>query len=222
MSSRGLHDHASVVQYYFARIQSLVVDKYHKRLLLWQDVVDRYGPGEALPTPVPTFIRRNTTTIQLWYGPTDTSWDNITAIVSAGLTGINSWSYYLWGNSFASMYAVDVLTNKTCDYTTTPATCVCNPPDAIECYDLRASDLRSLVAGGEAAMWAENVDRTNIVSTIFPQISAASERFWSNQELNDAGAAQERLLPHRCRLLERGISAAPIQPGFCSYEDQIM
>uniref|UniRef100_A0A1B0CZC5 Beta-hexosaminidase n=1 Tax=Phlebotomus papatasi TaxID=29031 RepID=A0A1B0CZC5_PHLPP len=72
---------------------------------------------------------------------------------------------------------------------------------------------KALVMGGEACMWAEVVDDTNVVQRIFPRVSAAAERLWSHEE---GVLVQKRLEEHSCRLLKRNIpSQPPNGPGFC-------
>eukprot|EP00595_Chromulina_sp_UTEXLB2642_P000570 CAMPEP_0196766350 /NCGR_PEP_ID=MMETSP1095-20130614/23257_1 /TAXON_ID=96789 ORGANISM="Chromulina nebulosa, Strain UTEXLB2642" /NCGR_SAMPLE_ID=MMETSP1095 /ASSEMBLY_ACC=CAM_ASM_000446 /LENGTH=273 /DNA_ID=CAMNT_0042127953 /DNA_START=684 /DNA_END=1505 /DNA_ORIENTATION=- len=72
-----------------------------------------------------------------------------------------------------------------------------------------------LVLGGEAAVWGEYVDETNIMSTIYPRLFAVSERLWSDSSVTSTDDALNRLLIQRCRLLQRGFDVAPVQPGYC-------
>ncbi|CAG2166455.1 unnamed protein product, partial [Oppiella nova] len=81
---------------------------------------------------------------------------------------------------------------------------------------------KDLVIGGEVCMWSEFVDGTNILSlnciltTKRPRASSAAERLWSNSnDTQDVDTARLRLDQHRCRLLRRGIPAAPILNGYC-------
>ncbi|XP_055682109.1 beta-hexosaminidase subunit beta-like [Lutzomyia longipalpis] len=72
---------------------------------------------------------------------------------------------------------------------------------------------KALVMGGEACMWAEVVDDTNVLQRIFPRASAAAERLWSQ---SSGFQVKERLEEHACRLRKRNIPAQPPNgPGYC-------
>ncbi|KAG8221824.1 hypothetical protein J437_LFUL003458 [Ladona fulva] len=86
---------------------------------------------------------------------------------------------------------------------------------------------KKLVIGGEACMWSEVVDRTNVESRVWPRACAAAEKLWSSPEVlkdHDKSAfdmqeVEARLEEHRCRLLMRGIQAQPPNGwGFCPGE----
>jgi len=83
---------------------------------------------------------------------------------------------------------------------------------------------QKLVIGGEACMWGESVDPSDIFSRIWPKAAAISERLWNYYSANEKNAvdlALPRLSNFRCNLLERGIATAPLfapapnQPGSC-------
>lgn len=70
---------------------------------------------------------------------------------------------------------------------------------------------QSLVLGGEACMWGETVDASDLFNTVWPRAAAVSERLWSDQTVNDVDAALPRLERFRCLLTVRGVGAAPVQ-----------
>ncbi|CAH1787941.1 unnamed protein product, partial [Owenia fusiformis] len=74
---------------------------------------------------------------------------------------------------------------------------------------------KKLVIGGQACLWAEYVDGTNLLSRMWPRASAVGERLWSAREVNDSNSAAFRLDQHRCRMVNRGIPAQPILNGYC-------
>ncbi|KAI0227163.1 Beta-hexosaminidase subunit beta [Lamellibrachia satsuma] len=76
-------------------------------------------------------------------------------------------------------------------------------------------DTRSSVQGGEASVWTEYIDGTNILPLIWPRASAVAERLWSAKSVRDVDSAQFRLDQQRCRMLRRGIPTKPILPGYC-------
>jgi len=76
-----------------------------------------------------------------------------------------------------------------------------------------------LVGGGEACMWGEFVDSTDLVARLWPRACAISERLWSPETVTDLVSAQARMQVHQCRLIMRGIDAEPPNgPSFCTYE----
>lgn len=75
---------------------------------------------------------------------------------------------------------------------------------------------KNLVIGGQANVWGEFVDQTNILSRLWPRASAVAERLWSDAaQTKDIQTARFRLDMQRCRMLRRGIPAAPILNGYC-------
>ncbi|XP_064103605.1 beta-hexosaminidase subunit alpha-like isoform X1 [Macrobrachium nipponense] len=75
---------------------------------------------------------------------------------------------------------------------------------------------KELVLGGEACVWGEHVDATNIIPTAWPNACAVGERLWSSTEhTSDPEDAAPRLEEHRCRLLRRGYGVSPIFSSYC-------
>ncbi|XP_050538784.1 beta-hexosaminidase subunit beta-like [Daktulosphaira vitifoliae] len=73
-----------------------------------------------------------------------------------------------------------------------------------------------LFLGGEACMWGEFVDDSNVLQFSWPGASAVGEVLWSHTT-NETEAAP-RLEEHICRLKRRGIPAKPSNgPSFCYY-----
>ncbi|XP_063065913.1 beta-hexosaminidase subunit beta isoform X2 [Engraulis encrasicolus] len=77
---------------------------------------------------------------------------------------------------------------------------------------------KKLVIGGEACLWGEYVDATNLTPRLWPRASAVSERLWSDKSVRDVNDAYIRLNQHRCRMIERGIPAEPLFSGYCRHE----
>lgn len=68
-----------------------------------------------------------------------------------------------------------------------------------------SSEQEKNVLGGEACIWAEFVDKTNIVPRLFPFVSAIAERLWSSNIPIDEVAvvdARDRLDQFRCKLVQ--------------------
>ncbi|XP_015782201.1 beta-hexosaminidase subunit beta [Tetranychus urticae] len=81
------------------------------------------------------------------------------------------------------------------------------------------ADEKKRVIGGEACLWSEFADGTNILSRIWPRAAAVAERLWTDPVNDDIDSTRFRLDEQRCRLLQRGIPASPILPGHCGKHD---
>lgn len=88
---------------------------------------------------------------------------------------------------------------------------MCDPHD----FDGTDEDKKRVI-GGEACMWGEVVDETNIHSRVWPRASATAEKLWSSIVTPRLEEAAHRLEEHTCRMKRRGIPAQPPNgPGFC-------
>ncbi|XP_027257469.1 beta-hexosaminidase subunit beta isoform X2 [Cricetulus griseus] len=76
---------------------------------------------------------------------------------------------------------------------------------------------KQLVIGGEACLWGEYVDATNLNPRLWPRASAVGERLWSPETVIDVDDAYSRLVRHRCRMVSRGIAAQPLYTGHCGH-----
>ncbi|KFP70941.1 Beta-hexosaminidase subunit alpha, partial [Acanthisitta chloris] len=77
---------------------------------------------------------------------------------------------------------------------------------------------KARVIGGEACMWGEYVDVTNLAPRLWPRAGAVAERLWSNATVRDMQDAYARLAAFRCTLLGRGVQAQPLYIGYCEDE----
>lgn len=73
------------------------------------------------------------------------------------------------------------------------------------------------ILGGEAAIWTEFVDASNIFAMIYPRLNAVSERLWSRYyETSSTISALPRLHAWNCKLRERGL---PVPPAIYNTND---
>nr|Q29548.2 RecName: Full=Beta-hexosaminidase subunit beta; AltName: Full=65 kDa epididymal boar protein; AltName: Full=Beta-N-acetylhexosaminidase subunit beta; Short=Hexosaminidase subunit B; AltName: Full=N-acetyl-beta-glucosaminidase subunit beta; Flags: Precursor [Sus scrofa] len=92
----------------------------------------------------------------------------------------------------------------------------------VEPQDFPGSDKeRKRVLGGEACLWGEYVDATNLTPRLWPRASAVGERLWSHKDVRDIHDAYSRLTIHRCRMVRRGIAAEPLFTGYCNHEHRM-
>ncbi|XP_015195669.1 beta-hexosaminidase subunit beta isoform X2 [Lepisosteus oculatus] len=136
------------------------------------------------------------TVVEVWMG--NKLEEELKKVTGAGFTTILSAPWYLdyisYGQDWQRYYKVEPL-----DFEGTEAQ-------------------KKLVVGGEACLWGEYVDATNLTPRLWPRASAVAERLWSDKDVKDIGDAYSRLTQHRCRMVQRGIPAEPLYVGHCEHE----
>ncbi|XP_006901497.1 PREDICTED: beta-hexosaminidase subunit beta [Elephantulus edwardii] len=136
------------------------------------------------------------TVIEVWKGANYP--EELKAVTSAGFPVILAAPWYLdlisYGQDWGKYYKVEPL----------------NFPGSDE--------QKKLILGGEACLWGEYVDATNLLPRLWPRASAVGERLWSNKDVRNLQNAYNRLFQHRCRMVQRGIPAEPLFTGHCREE----
>ena len=187
MSARNISgNYEELSNYYIRRLYNLAKAK-NMTMLVWQEVFDM---GANLPKDA---------IIHVWKNINDRPnyMKELAKVVKSGYRALLSSCWYLnyidYGEDWIKFYECDPVETKKL-----------------------TSDEQKLVLGGEICMWTEYVDDTNVVSRTWPRASAAAERLWSSNKVNDVNEFAQRLEQHRCRLQARGIQAEPlIGPGYC-------
>ncbi|XP_021387480.2 beta-hexosaminidase subunit beta isoform X1 [Lonchura striata] len=136
------------------------------------------------------------TVVQVWMANNYAS--ELSRVTRAGFTAVLSAPWYLdyisYGQDWKKYYSVEPL----------------NFPGSEE--------QKKLLIGGEACLWGEFVDATNLTPRLWPRASAVGERLWSSSNVTNLQDAYKRLTSHRCRMLRRGIAAEPVFVGYCAHE----
>ena len=78
-----------------------------------------------------------------------------------------------------------------------------------------SEEQRARIVGGEACMWGEGTDVSNVFSNIWPDLTMVAERLWSGP--NPPGGLDllsgNRLRKKRCRLVAAGLPVASVGNG---------
>uniref|UniRef100_A0A3P8XAC0 Beta-hexosaminidase n=1 Tax=Esox lucius TaxID=8010 RepID=A0A3P8XAC0_ESOLU len=138
------------------------------------------------------------TVIHVWKGNQQQYQDEMSRVTASGYQVLLSTPWYLnrisYGQDWQATYKADP-------------------------QDFNGTDAqKKLVVGGEACLWGEYVDATNLTPRLWPRASAVAERLWSDKDVRDLNDAYSRLAQHRCRMVQRGIPAEPLFSGYCAYE----
>ena len=95
--------------------------------------------------------------------------------------------------------------------------------DPLNFNPANSSKATDLVMGGEACMWGEWVDASNLISRTWPRASAVAERLWwgTNTKPTVTPAIKSRFHDQHCRMQTLGLRVGPIDgPGLycpCDY-----
>lgn len=189
MAANGFPGDYDKLQQYYSNQLLASIKQEGKKFVVWQDVVDNNVE-----------LDKDAVAIEVWQDPSlwniYPKWTDTTAnLTRDGYETILSACWYLniisYGQDWKKYYD-------------------CDP------HDFEGSEeQKSRVLGGEASLWAEYADGSNILSRLWPRASAVGERLWSPRNVKSSDDAQFRLDQMRCNLIRRGISAQPILNGFC-------
>lgn len=180
-------DYSKLEEVYITKLIELVANLPTKNgYLVWQEVFDN-GVQIADDTVVHVWKSENV----------PAGWKNeLNKVTQAGYKTVLSSCWYLnyisYGDDWYKYYE-------------------CDPQD----FDGTEAQ-KQLILGGEACMWGEYVDGTNLIPRTWPRASVVAEKLWSSaNETSSSEAASPRLEEHRCRLLDRGFRVEPLWPSFC-------
>ncbi|XP_035245648.1 beta-hexosaminidase subunit beta isoform X1 [Anguilla anguilla] len=138
------------------------------------------------------------TLVQVWKGNAQQYQKEMAAVTAAGFQTLLSSPWYLnrisYGQDWQQIYKAD--------------------PHNFN----GTEEQKKKVVGGEACLWGEFVDATNLTPRLWPRASAVAERLWSDQSVTNIDDAYSRLIQHRCRMVQRGIPAQPLYVGHCDHE----
>ncbi|NXU49997.1 HEXB hexosaminidase, partial [Turnix velox] len=119
------------------------------------------------------------TVVQVWMG--NNYAHELSRVTGAGFTAILAAPWYLdyitYGQDWKKYYSVEPLNF------------------------FGTEKQKKLLIGGEACLWGEFVDETNLTPRLWPRASAVGERLWSSRNVTNLQSAYERLTNHRCRML---------------------
>ncbi|NXQ68967.1 HEXB hexosaminidase, partial [Quiscalus mexicanus] len=172
------------------------LESYYVQNIL--DIVSSYNKGQMVWQEVFDHKAqlKPDTVVQVWMANNYAR--ELSRVTGAGFTAVLSAPWYLdyisYGQDWKKYYSVEPL----------------NFPGSEE--------QKKLLIGGEACLWGEFVDATNLTPRLWPRASAVGERLWSSSNVTNLQDAYKRLTNHRCRMLRRGIAAEPVFVGYCAHE----
>ncbi|NXB23321.1 HEXB hexosaminidase, partial [Rhagologus leucostigma] len=155
------------------------LESYYVQNIL--DIVSSYNKGQMVWQEVFDHKAqlKPDTVVQVWMA--DNYAYELSRVTGAGFTTVLSAPWYLdyisYGQDWKKYYSVEPL------------------------HFLGSEKQKKLVIGGEACLWGEFVDATNLTPRLWPRASAVGERLWSSSNVTNLQDAYKRLTNHRCRML---------------------
>jgi len=183
-------DYGKLENYYEAKLLGLAAS-HNMKYIVWQDPL---GNGVKLDPK---------TVVHVWLGSSQAGIQAyLKEITSAGYQTILSSPWYL--NYLANPYGWGYMENY---YKADP-------------QDFNGtSSQKALIKGGEACMWGEYTDDTNVLVNLWPTAAIVAERLWSSKDMTDFHALLPRIAEMQCRFSHRNLPAKPIAgPGSCDKE----
>ena len=133
-----------------------------KTPIVWQEAYDKYGKGTFGYGYTPPHLDKHTI-VQMWEGWPGTA--RVSDLAAKKFPMIRSYDWYLDNgedNDWMQRYRVD-------------------PVDGLN------GEAATYIKGGEACLWGEHIDQTNLFSRAYPRLSAVAERLWSPEEVAESG-----------------------------------
>ncbi|NWY46185.1 HEXB hexosaminidase, partial [Sylvia atricapilla] len=155
------------------------LESYYVQNIL--DIVSSYNKGQMVWQEVFDHKAqlKPDTVVQVWKA--NNYAHELSSVTGAGLTAVLSAPWYLdyisYGQDWKKYYSVEPLKFP------------------------GSEKQKKLVIGGEACLWGEFVDATNLTPRLWPRASAVGERLWSSSNVTNLQDAYKRLRNHRCRML---------------------
>ncbi|NXU95517.1 HEXB hexosaminidase, partial [Xiphorhynchus elegans] len=158
----------------YAKLESYYIQKI-------LDIVSSYNKGQVVWQEVFDHKAqlKPDTVVQVWKA--NYYANELSSVTGAGFSAVLAAPWYLdyisYGQDWKKYYSVEPL----------------NFPGSEE--------QKKLLIGGEACLWGEFVDATNLTPRLWPRASAVGERLWSSRNVTNLEDAYKRLTSHRCRML---------------------
>ena len=169
----------------------------------------------TLPSYI-SYLNPSLYNIQIWADSADLEDTTIKTVAEAGFKMIfsNSDATYLdcgysgWvadGNNWCSPYKGWQIIYEN------------DPDQIIEAHGVsNQMEAKQNVLGGEVAIWTEQTDYMSLMSKVEPRAAAYGERLWRGPSAGTWREAESRMVRHRERLRERGISADALVHRWCN------